>query len=110
MSEKDKLISMLQDHPVIKRYQTIEKVINENQTVKKKIQELKGIQKQLVNAKEIGKQRAVDAYQKRYDELYLEIENVPLMLEYLALQSDINEVLQEIQDIVEQGIEADFNQ
>ncbi|MBU1143796.1 MAG: YlbF family regulator [Firmicutes bacterium] len=36
------------------------------------------------------------------------IESYPLMSDYLALQSDINEVLQTVINIIEDGIEKDF--
>ena len=108
MSEKDKLIQMVKENETIIRYKKIEKIINEHQEIKEKIQKLKAIQKQLVNAKEIGKTEAVNAFQEKFDVLYKEIEEFPLMSEYLALQSDINDMMQTIQDIIQEGIENDF--
>ncbi|MDD3067491.1 MAG: YlbF family regulator [Acholeplasmataceae bacterium] len=108
MSEKDKLIQMVKENETIIRYKKIEKIINEHQEIKEKIQKLKAIQKQLVNAKEIGKTEAVIAFQEKFDTLYQEIEEFPLMSEYLALQSDINDMMQSIQDIIQEGIEIDF--
>jgi len=108
MNEKEKLIQMIENNEDIQRYKRIEKQINENKDIKQKINQLKSIQKQLVNAKHIGKQEAVKQFQSRYDELLEEIENYPLMSEYMALQSDINDMIQSIIDIIEQGIEKDM--
>jgi len=108
MSEKEKLIQLIDQNEEIKRYKEIEKLINENKEIKQKMNQLKSIQKQLVNAKHIGKEEAVKQFQLRYDALLDEIENYPLMSEYMALQSDINEMIQTILDIIEQGIEKEM--
>lgn len=108
MSEKEKLIQMIEEHPEINRYKRIEKLINENKTLKSKMAQLKSIQKQLVNAKHIQKKEAIETFQKQYDQLYEELESYPLMSDYLALQSEINEIMQSIVAIIEDGIEKDF--
>jgi cell fate (sporulation/competence/biofilm development) regulator YmcA (YheA/YmcA/DUF963 family) len=108
MTEKEKLIQMLLENEDIQRYKRIEKHINTNKELKAKFNELKAIQKQLVNAKHIGKSEAIKSFQERYDECLEAIESYPLMSDYLALQSDINEVVQTIISIIEDGIEKDF--
>ncbi len=108
MTEKEKLIQMILENEEIKRYKRIEKIINDNKELKMKIGALKSVQKQLVNAKEIQKPEAVRTFEARYQVLLDEIESYPLMSDYLALQSDINEMLQSIQDILQNGIENDF--
>jgi cell fate (sporulation/competence/biofilm development) regulator YmcA (YheA/YmcA/DUF963 family) len=108
MTEKEKLIQMILENEDIKRYKRIEKIINDNKDLKSKIGDLKSIQKQLVNAKEINKTEAIKTFEARYQERLEEIESYPLMSDYLALQSDINEMLQAIQDILQNGIESDF--
>ncbi len=100
---------MVKNDESIKRYQAIEKVINGNEILKTKINQLKTIQKQLVNAKEIEKQKSIDHFQKQYDELLEEIETYPLMSDYLALQSDINEMIQSVAEIIEDGINKELN-
>ncbi len=108
MTEKEKLIQMILENEDIKRYKRIEKIINDNKELKTKIGALKSVQKQLVNAKEIQKPEAILAFEARYQVLLDEIESYPLMSDYLALQGDINEMLQAIQDIIQNGIENDF--
>jgi cell fate (sporulation/competence/biofilm development) regulator YmcA (YheA/YmcA/DUF963 family) len=108
MTEKEKLILMIEEDEEIQRYKRIELAINQNRELKAKFNELKSVQKQLVNAKHIGKKEAIDAFQMRYDALYEAIEAYPLMSDYLALQSDINDMIQSIVGILEEGLEKDF--
>jgi cell fate (sporulation/competence/biofilm development) regulator YmcA (YheA/YmcA/DUF963 family) len=108
MTEKEKLIEMLSNDLEIKRYKRIETIMNDQKELKKKMNQLKSLQKQLVNAKQIEKTEAIKQFQKQYDEQLEEIENYPLMSEYLALQSEINMMIQSIVDIIEEGIEKDI--
>lgn len=105
MNEKEKFKALIASNPSIKRYQAIEKLINENKTLKQKMNQLKAVQKQLVNAKHIDKKEAVATYEQTYQQLYEEIQNFPLMSEYLDLQEEINDMLQAVADIIEQGFE-----
>jgi len=108
MTEKEKLIDMILQNEDIQRYKRIEQIINNNKKLKAKINQLKVLQKQLINAKQVGKTQAIAEFEKRYQELYNEIEEYPLMSDYLALQGDINEMIQSVQSIIEEGIEKDF--
>ena len=110
MNQKEKLIEMLQQDEEIQRYKRIEEMINHNKELTQKFNELKRVQKQLVNAKHIGKAEAIDVFQAQYDRLYEAIEDYPLMADYLALQSDINEMIQQIVAIIEEGLEKEFEQ
>ena len=63
----------------------------------------------MINAQEIQKSKAVEHFQTIYDTLLNEIETYPLMSDYLALQSDINDMLQYIAEIIEDGINKELN-
>lgn len=108
MTEKDKLIQMILQNEDVQRYKRIEKSINSNESLKNKINYLKVVQKQLINAKQLEKKQAIIEFESRYQTLLNEIEEYPLMSDYLALQGDINEMIQTIQSIIEEGIEKDF--
>lgn len=108
MNEKEKLIQMIEKNEEIQRYKRIESIINNNKKLKTKVNQLKALQKQLINAKQVGKTQAIAEFESRYQVLYNEIEEYPLMSDYLALQGDINEMIQSIQSIIEEGIEKDF--
>ena len=109
MNEKEKLIQMILQDEEIQRYKRMESSINNNKELKAKMNELKSVQKQLVNAKHIGKEEAIKAFQDKYDLLYQAIEEYPLMSDYMALQSDINEMIQSIVSILEEGLEKEFD-
>jgi cell fate (sporulation/competence/biofilm development) regulator YmcA (YheA/YmcA/DUF963 family) len=109
MNAREKLIHMIEENEDVQRYKRIEEIINHNQELKTKFNELKSVQKQLVNAKHIGKKEAIDAFQVQYDALYEAIEAYPLMSDYLALQSDINDMIQTVVNILEEGLEKDFD-
>ncbi|BCR35662.1 YlbF family regulator [Mariniplasma anaerobium] len=109
MTEKEKLIEMIKNNETIKRYQAIEKVLNTNKDLNSKINKLKTIQKQLINAKEINKQESIKHFDALYNELLAEIEGYPLMSDYLALQGDINELIQHITQIIEDGVNKELN-
>jgi cell fate (sporulation/competence/biofilm development) regulator YmcA (YheA/YmcA/DUF963 family) len=109
LTEKEKLIEMIKNNETIKRYQAIEKVLNSNKELKQKINKLKSIQKQLVNAKQINKTESIKHFDKLYNELLEEIEAYPLMSDYLALQGDINDMIQHITQIIEDGVNKELN-
>ncbi|MCK9235915.1 MAG: YlbF family regulator [Acholeplasmataceae bacterium] len=104
MTEKTKLLQMMKEHPKIQRYQRIEKAIHENEGLKAKLKQLKDLQKQLINAKELQKPKAIALFTDQYNALLESIEEFPLMSEYLALQSEINETIQSIAEILEKGV------
>lgn len=108
MNKREEFLKLLENNPIIERYKKLEAVINKDNELKNKIQNLKNIQKQLVNAKEYNKHKMIEMYENKYDMLYNEISEIPLLSEYLALQSDINELLQDVQEIIQVGIETSF--
>ena len=104
MSEKEKLIKLIENNEVIQRYKKIESIVNKDKILKRKINQLKTIQKQLINAKEISKTNAIEKFQSEYDKLLEEIEEYPLMAEYLDLQEEINQVIKDVIGIIETTI------
>lgn len=108
MNKRHEFLELLRNNPMVIRYKKLEEVINKDETLKTAIKNLKDIQKQLVNAREYNKPEMVKRYQNHYDMLYNQISEIPLISEYLALQSDINNMLQDVQDIIQNGIEDKF--
>ncbi len=108
MSEKEKLIALIEENETVQRYKKLEALLNKNMDVKRKINKLKAVQKQLINAKHINKQNTIDQYQATYDKLLKEIEDYPLMTEYLELQEDINQMLKDILSIIEDEINKEI--
>ncbi|MFU8792486.1 MAG: YlbF family regulator [Acholeplasmataceae bacterium] len=108
MKKSDELIQSILKHPTILRYKTLESLITKNQQLKDQLSALKSVQKQMVNAKTYEKKQAYLAFKDAYDKQLEAIESTPLLSEYLALQSDINYMLQEIVGIIEDGINKDI--
>ncbi|MFP4187414.1 MAG: YlbF family regulator [Acholeplasmataceae bacterium] len=104
MSERDKLIEMIEESDRIKRYQRLEKIINNSEEIKSRMQDLKELQQQMINAREMGKSRAFNDFKRRYNALKEEIETYPLMSEYLSLQEEINDAIQHIIEEIERKI------
>ncbi len=104
MSERDKLIALIKENETIKRYKTLEMHMNQDSRIKSKISQLKTVQKQLINAKAMDKPKTVAKCQETYDQILLEIEDYPMMTEYLDLQGEINQLLKEIIKIIENEI------
>lgn len=108
MTETDKLLALIADEPVVKRYREIEAKMNQSKTVKRQINQLKAIQKQMINARHIGKVEAVKHFEEAYDTQLEQIETFPLMAEYLSLQEEINQMLQTILQILEDGLNKEI--
>ncbi len=108
MTEKEKLIQMILNNENIVKYKKIEKIINKDIIIRQKIEKLKHLQKKLVNAKEFRQQEKINYLQHDYQALLNEIKEYPLMSEYLSLQEEIDEMLQTIKIIFEQGLDKEL--
>lgn len=108
MTEIEKLLNMIENDPVVQRYRQIEGKMNQAKEVKHQINRLKAVQKQLINARHIGKEEAIKQFEKDYNERLKNIEEYPLMAEYLSLQTEINEMLQTILQIIEDGLNKEI--
>jgi len=102
MFEKDILITLIKNDPTVQRYQKLEKWINDNLELKNQMLKLKKIQQQLILAQTTHKNTI--SLQKAYDEALEAILEFPLIDEYFALQGDINDMLQQIVFIFENGL------
>lgn len=108
MTEIEKLLKLIEEDPVIIRYKELEEKMNQSKDVKRQINQLKAIQKQLINARHINKTEAIKQFEKAYDERLEVIESYPLMAEYLALQEEINDLLQTVLQIMEDGLNKEI--
>ncbi len=108
MTEIDKLLELIEHDPVVIRYREIEEKMNKSKDVKRQIAKLKAVQKQLINARHIGKTEAIKQFEKDYDERLSQIEDFPLMAEYLTLQTEINDMLQSVLQIIEDGLNKEI--
>ncbi len=110
MNEKEKLLAMIRENPSIRRYRQLEAIINQDSEIQVKMDTLKQMQQQLVNAREMKKKEAVKHFEQQVETMIETIEDYPLMSEYFALQSDINDMMKAIMEILETGINDDWEQ
>ena len=79
---------------VVQEYQKYEKLVLNDEKLKQLEKELKALQKKIVNQK--AKQDDVSKTIQEYQEKKEYYENHPLVVNYLYLQNEVNEILQTI--------------
>lgn len=80
---------------VVQEYQKYEKLVLNDEKLKQLEKELKVLQKQIVNQKAKQDDRVTKTIQE-YQEKKAYYENHPLVVNYLYLQNEVNEILQTI--------------
>lgn len=80
---------------VIKEYQKYEDLISNNEEIKDLENKMKAYQKKIVNQKAKQDSNVVDTI-KKYQQLKDEFENHPLVVNYLYLKDEVNNLLQTI--------------
>lgn len=109
MSLIDNIKEEIINHPKIKRYKQLEEIINKNQEVKNLLNESKDIQKQIVHAEALQKTQQLDALEKDYNHIMEKLNDIPLLMEYLDLQTEINDFLQIVNEKLNDTLMADLN-
>lgn len=108
MKKAEQIISEISDAEKVKRYRELEVIINNNSTIKTKLDELKKIQKEIVHAENLNKPKILKRLKEKYEELYNNFLELPLIAEYLDLQVELNNFLQSFTNIIEDGIKNDL--
>lgn len=96
----------LLDNNLVKEYQLYEKLISSNPDFKKMEDRLKDYQKKMVSLKYQNDESYNQIFQE-YSKLRNEFENNPLINNYLILKEDLNDYLQEINDLINKGLNSD---
>lgn len=84
---------------VIKEYQRYEQLINQDDKIKKLEVKMKAYQKKIVNQKANQDETVVKTIAK-YQAIRTEFENHPLVVNYLYLKEEVNEILQSINNYI----------
>ena len=90
-----KLNQEILDLEVFQEYQKYEKLVLNDEKLKQLEKELKVLQKKIVNQKAKQDDRVTKTIQE-YQEKKAYYENHPLVVNYLYLQNEVNEILQTI--------------
>ena len=84
---------------VIKEYQKYEQLINQDDKIKKLEVKMKAYQKKIVNQKANQDETVVKTITE-YQKIRNEFENHPLVVNYLYLKEEVNEILQSINSYI----------
>ena len=109
MNAKKSLLEAVKEDLTIKRYKELEKHVQNDSEINQKMRDLKDIQVEIVHAKEFHKKALLSQLQEKYDCLFDEITNYPIISEYIALQGEINQMIQDVSDIISEGLDPDFD-
>lgn len=104
MLSKDDLIQALKENEYIKEYKRLEKLLNENEKLNKEIILLQTLQQEMINLRVIEKQQALKIVEDKYWKRRNQLEENPLIKNYLALQEEINKLLKLIKEILEAAL------
>ena len=103
MSAQDKLLEALKNHPLVQAYKDIETTLINHPKYHQDYQNLLKAQKKMVqsiHAKSTSSKEDTEAYQTQLESL----KNAPLVQEYLALQEEVNALVQSLVTTIEQGL------
>lgn len=100
----DKIINEIENNAKINRYKELEHIINNNKEIKKILDESKTIQKELVHAENLNKPEQLNKLKIEYNDKMEELANQPLLMEYLDLQNEINDFLQDITKVINNSL------
>jgi len=98
----------LREHPTIKRFQELESLLNNNKELQELIQDMKNIQKEYVHAKTFQQKDNELFLSKKLDQIKKQVDQYPLLSEYLDLQQQINDMLQNFVHIFEDELDKEL--
>lgn len=88
---------------LIKEYQKYERLIEKNQELKELEKKMKSLQKTIVRQKANQDETVVDTITV-YQKIKAEFENHPLVVNYLYLKEEVNDLLQSINGYINQEL------
>ena len=107
LNSLDNLLKELANDSVIKRFKTIERIVDNDQSLNKDFKRLLELQKIMVNKRE-KKSKDLDKAEKEYNESLEVILNHIILSEYLDLLEEVNFDLALIQKIISEEINIDL--
>lgn len=106
MNELKKLEELLKEYPLIKQFKILEKAINENDYFKDSLNELFHLQQEMVQLKYLEKFKMYEIVEKQYYQKRKELENNPLVVNFLELQEEVNNLLKTLKSIIENELKV----
>ncbi|MFP4286610.1 MAG: YlbF family regulator [Candidatus Izemoplasmataceae bacterium] len=109
MKALDNLLEALKNDERIIAYKKLETLINENEMYQNAYQDLLNKQKRMVQSEHYNR-NTLNTDRLAYEKALKELENNPVIHQYLTLQEEINEILQSISTLLESAIKKPFNE
>ncbi|MGL4522363.1 MAG: RicAFT regulatory complex protein RicA family protein [Bacilli bacterium] len=88
------LAKMISETEEVDIFKKAEASLQMNETVRKLMKEIKSLQKQAVNFEHYGKQEALRQTEEQIAQLQSELDNIPLVQQFLDTQEELNGLLQ----------------
>lgn len=98
MTSLDKLFEILDSDPNLKRLHDLEAYFDSNEDIVKLIKQKQNISKSIVQAKMMGLIETYKEYRNEYKKINEQIEDFPLLNEYIDLLEYYNDLLVSILD------------
>lgn len=109
MINLDNFYAYFKEDPNYIRLRELETYFDNNDKVKKLIERKQELSKNIINSRYIGLKENAKEVKKEYDALNEEIENVPLLDEYLDLLDYFYDLTKEITSYIENKINQKLN-
>lgn len=104
----DKLIEAIKEDKTVLEYIKLHNILSKDEVLNEALFEIKNLQQQLINLNHVGKYKMAKEIELKYKEKRRALEEDPLVLQYLSLQEEIKDLLDEIKEILETGLKIDF--
>ncbi|EOI06756.1 hypothetical protein UAY_00098 [Enterococcus moraviensis ATCC BAA-383] len=106
--ELTKLLSLLGEDELIKRYKELEEKVEHNEKLTDLVEQIKAAQKDAVQFAHYDKPEAEKAAIKRADDLTKEFDEHPLVVAYREQLIEANDLLQHVTDMIQYRINEEL--
>lgn len=104
MTSLDKLFEVLDSDPNLKRLHDLESYFDSNEDIVNLIKQKQNISKQIIQAKVLGLSEAYKTFKEEYNQINQQIEDYPLLNEYIDLLDYYNSLKASIVEYLENKI------
>lgn len=104
----DKLIEAIKEDKTVLEYIKLHNTLSKDEVLNEALFELKSLQQQLINLNHVGKYKMAKEIELKYKEKRQLLEENPFVLQYLTLQEEIKDLIDEIKEILETGLKIDL--
>ena len=93
INDFDELINLIKDSDIYKDYKSLECRVSQNKDIDELVNKIKKIQKEAVKAEAEGNKSLLKELNRQVEDLYIELNNIPLYNEYEDKMNELNNML-----------------